>query len=195
MVHPRTVRVVSRAGSSGANRGLSAAELATAPLLATGCATGGSARTFILVAENQPAFLKVVGRHLDRNPVARQRLDAVLLHLAGGIGHDLVAGVELHAVARVGKDFGDQSFELDQLFFSHGVLQIDERLFGLLVAVGSMVRSAFAMQKRYALQSFSLAATMVRLTVRFLTAALRSGIPTTTMAAAARPFRGRCTIM
>src|SRR5689334_24070006 len=81
-----------------------------------------AAGTFVLVAENQPALLEVVGRHLHRHAVTRQRLDAVLLHLAGGIGDDLVSGVELHAVAGVGEDFGDQSFELDQLFLSHVVV-------------------------------------------------------------------------
>jgi hypothetical protein len=35
-------------------------------------------------------------------------------------------GIELHAIARIGEDFGHQSFELDQLFFSHGYLQIDD---------------------------------------------------------------------
>jgi hypothetical protein len=35
-------------------------------------------------------------------------------------------GIELHAIARIREDFGHQSFELDQLFFSHGYLQIDD---------------------------------------------------------------------
>ena len=77
------------------------------------------------MAEDQPALFEIVGRHLDRDPVAGQRLDAVLLHLAGGVGDDFVPGIELHAIARVGQDFGDQSLELDQLFFSHGSLQVE----------------------------------------------------------------------
>src|SRR5689334_4995304 len=106
-------------------RALSAAELPAAALL-TAARRGarGAARTLVLVAEDQPALFEVVGRHLDGDAVAGQRLDAVLLHLAGGVGDDLVACIELHAVARVGEDFGDQSFELDQLFLSHGSLQI-----------------------------------------------------------------------
>src|SRR3954447_5781884 len=101
---------------------LAAAELAAA--LSGTRRSAHPARTFVLVAENQPALFEVIGRHLYRHAVARQSLDAVLLHLAGGVGDDLVSGVELHAVARVGEDFGDQSFELDQLFLSHEFLQV-----------------------------------------------------------------------
>src|ERR1700759_2778796 len=42
----------------------------------------------VLVAEDQPAFLEVVRRHLDGDAVARQRFDAVLLHLAGRVVAD-----------------------------------------------------------------------------------------------------------
>src|SRR5207253_3538444 len=120
-----------------------------------------------LVTEDQPPFLEVVGRHLDRHPVARQRLDPVLFHLAGGVGDDLVPGIELHAITGIGEDFGDQSLELDQLFFSHVVLQVDRLLAWLLVAVGSMFRATFAMQKGNALYPFALAAALRR-TVRLL---------------------------
>src|SRR5689334_18648684 len=105
-MRPRTdMRVVSCAGPAGVECGLSAAELAPAALrLATGPACRRSARTLILVAENQPALLEIVGRHLDGDTVACQRLDAVLFHLAGGVGDNFVARIELHAIARVGKD-------------------------------------------------------------------------------------------
>src|SRR5215472_15840364 len=104
------------------SEGLSAAAELAAALrrAALRAARGGGAGTLVLVTEDQATFLEVIGRPLDCHPIARQLLDAVLLHLAGSVGHDLVAGIELHAVARVGEDFGDQSFELDQLFFSHG---------------------------------------------------------------------------
>src|SRR5262249_22236365 len=72
------------------------------------------AGALVLVAEDQPPLLEVVGRHLDGDTVACQRLDAVLLHLAGGVGNDLVSGIELHPIPRVGKDLGHESFELDQ---------------------------------------------------------------------------------
>src|SRR3979490_2929984 len=73
----------------------------------------------VLVAEDQPALLEVIRRHLDGDAVARERLDAVLFHLAGRIGDDHLPGVELDAIARVRQDFGDETFELDQLFFCH----------------------------------------------------------------------------
>src|SRR5665213_2426034 len=141
-----------------------AAALSTAELTARRCTTRRSAtRTFILVTENKAALLKVIWRHLDRHPIARQRLDPVLFHLAGGVGDDLMPGIELHAIACIGEDFGHQSFELDQLFFSHDYLQVDRRLaLRPLGAVGSGIRSAFAMQKGNSLHPFGVAVAMRR---------------------------------
>src|SRR5579872_199440 len=78
------------------------------------------AGTLVLVTEDQAALLEVVRRHLDRDAVTRQRLDAVLLHLARGVGDDFVSGIELHPIPRVGKDLGHESFKLDQFFLGHG---------------------------------------------------------------------------
>jgi hypothetical protein len=41
-----------------------------------------------------------------------------------------VSRIQLHAVAGIGEDFSDQSFELDQLFFSHIYLQSTGGEFG-----------------------------------------------------------------
>src|SRR5438445_1606909 len=158
------------------DQALAAAELAAAGRSATRSA--GRTGALVLVAEDQPPFLEVVGRHLDRHPVARQRLDPVLFHLAGGVGDDLVPGIELHAITGVGEDFGDQSLELDQLFFSHVVLQVDRRLAWLLVAVGPLFWTAFAMQKSNALYPFGFAAAMWR-PLRLLPVAWWSPIITT----------------
>src|SRR5258707_10606348 len=144
-----------------------AANLPGAELAAGWCAERGSpptAGTLVLVTEDEPALFKIIGRHLDRHPIARQRLDAVLFHLAGGVGNDLVSGIELHAITCVGEDFGNQSFELDQLFFSHGFFQIDRRLAWSLGTIGSSIRTAFAMQKGNALHPVSLAAALRRRT-------------------------------
>src|ERR1700690_2590105 len=144
-----------------ASWGLSAAKLAALRRTALGArGTASSARAFVLVSEDQSAFFQIVRRHLDRYPVARQGLDPVFLHLACGIGNDLVPCVELDAVAGIGEDFGDQSFELDQLFFSHGYLQVDRRLAWPTSAVGLGVRTAFTVEKGDALQSFGLTATL-----------------------------------
>jgi hypothetical protein len=102
---------------------LSAAELAPARWSATRCAAG----TLVLVPEDQATLFEIVGGHLDGDAIAGQRLDPVLFHLAGGIGNDFVPGIELHPIAGVRQDFGDQSFELDQFFFRHMVLQIEWR--------------------------------------------------------------------
>src|SRR5712691_3097178 len=81
-----------------------------------------AAGALVLVAEDEPALLEIVGRHLDRHAVAGERLDPVLLHLARRVGDDGLPGVELHAKARVGQNLGDQTFELDQFFLGHGFL-------------------------------------------------------------------------
>src|SRR5258707_12707866 len=160
------------------------------------CAARGppaTAGTLVLVTEDEPALFKIIGRHLDRHPIARQRLDAVLFHLAGGVGNDLVSGIELHAITCVGGDFGDQSFELDQLFFSHGFLQIDRRLAWSLGTIGSSIGASFAMQEGNALHPVRLAAALRRRACRLvpigaMTAGLRTAHTTTTTAAAARPL-------
>src|SRR3954471_17382820 len=163
---------------------LPAAELASTGRCTTRSA--GVARTLILVPEDQPALFQIVGRHFDRDPISCQRLDPVLLHLACGVGNNLVSGVELHAVTCVGEDFGHQSFELDQLFFSHGCLQIDRRLAWSLGAVGSSIRTAFTVQEGDALHPFSLAASLRRrgrtyrlMPVGLMTIGLRKAIITT----------------
>src|SRR6266480_5344018 len=171
-----------------------------APELAARRPTTGrpATRTLVLVAEDQPALLQIVRRHLDRHPIACQRLDPVLFHLAGGVGDNFVSGIELHAVAGIREDFGHQSFELDQLFFSHGYLQIDRRLaLRPLGAVGSGIRTAFAMQKSNPLHPFSLAAALRRRAWRLLPAGLvpvgwRNVIITTGTVVTARAFRAGC---
>jgi hypothetical protein len=74
------------------------------------------------VAEDQAALLEVVGRHLDGDAVAGKGLDAVLLHLAGRVGHDLVPGVELNAVPSIRQDLEDNALELHQFLFRHQVI-------------------------------------------------------------------------
>src|ERR1700676_4669858 len=118
--------MLSLAVSQRRPRHLPAAKLAARRRTTRGAAT--ATRTLVLVTEDEPAFFKIIWRHLDRHPVTRQRLDPVLFHLAGGVGDDLVSRIQLDAVAGIGEDFGHQSFELDQLFFSHGYLQVDRRL-------------------------------------------------------------------
>src|SRR3954447_6422282 len=85
---------------------LSAAEL-PARRRTPGCP--GAARTLVRVPEDRPGLLPIVGRHLDCRPVACQRLDTILLHLARCVGDYFMAGIELDTIPRIGKDFGHQS--------------------------------------------------------------------------------------
>ena len=59
------------------------------------------------MAVNDPAAVEVVGRHLDAHAVAREDADAVAAHLAGHVGQDLVAVVELHPEHRVRERLDD----------------------------------------------------------------------------------------
>jgi len=92
----------------------------------TGVVTFVSVFPGLLVAPIAGALLDRHGR--TRFVILDYAVALLALSLIGGLAlaHAL-PGVELHAVTCVGEDFGHQSFELDQLFFSHGCLQIDRR--------------------------------------------------------------------
>src|SRR5712691_1033867 len=118
------IRIVSTFHQTAGRRQYTGSNLAPPELLPRG-RTAHRRSALVLVAEYEPALLQVVGRHLDGDTIARQRLDAVLFHLARGVGDDHVAAVELNAIARVRQDFGDEALELEQLFFRHGLLRGD----------------------------------------------------------------------
>src|SRR5439155_20536692 len=191
---PRTIGAYRARFRQALTARLPAAELAAARRPAT---RGSGTGTLVLVTEDQATLLQIVGRHFDRDPIARQRLDPVLLHLAGGVGNNLVSGVELHAVARIGEDFGHQSFELDQLFFSHGGLQVDRGLALRSVGtVGLSIRAALAMQEGDALNAFTFLALAVsgllRRTRLFVPVRLRRGVITSRGSGSASGFWTQC---
>src|SRR5262249_17868818 len=66
---------------------------------------------------------QVVGGHLAQHPVPRPHPAAVVAHLAGGVGDDLVLVVEFHAEGGVGQQLADRARELQQLFFRHSASQ------------------------------------------------------------------------
>src|SRR5215470_5163821 len=108
---PCAHRIQSRRSNHSARRRLTALEwLARWRALST-------CRALIPVAKDDAPLVEIIGRHLDSNAVACERLDAVLLHPAGRVGDDRMAIVELHPIARIGQDFGDETFEFDQFFF------------------------------------------------------------------------------
>src|SRR5262245_13301625 len=121
-MHQNSLSSAGRSGRDGADNRASA----TPKLIAHGRSTT-DARMFVLMAEDQTALVKIVGRHFDGHTIADQSLDSVLLHLACRVGHDLVAGIELNAIARVGQDLDHKAFELDEFFLGHFFIPSDRR--------------------------------------------------------------------
>src|SRR6476646_8513885 len=80
---------------------------------ATGVALG------LLEAIGDAALAEVIGRHLDQNLVPHQHADAVLAHLACGVGDNLMPVLKLHPEGRVGKQLRDGPRKLEQFFFGH----------------------------------------------------------------------------
>src|SRR5690606_6605600 len=66
------------------------------------CRAGRAARQ---VAERDATLGQVVGRHLERDVVARDDADVELAHLAARIGDEVVSVVQRHAVAAVRQHF------------------------------------------------------------------------------------------
>ena len=84
------------------------------------CCGGGPPRAAVRqVAEHDAALGQVVGRQLQAHQVAGDDADVVLAHLAAGVGHQFVAVVQDHAVARVRQDFGHPAVHFDQFFLRH----------------------------------------------------------------------------
>ena len=81
---------------------------------------------FIAMAEDHSAFLQIIGRHLDRYPIAGQSLDPVLFHPAGGVGDKGMAIVELHPITGVGQYFGHETFEFQKFFFRQFMILLND---------------------------------------------------------------------
>src|SRR5277367_6201381 len=75
-------------------------------------------RGAVLVAKINAPLRQIVGRHLDRDAVARKNTDAVFLHSARRIGEGFVTVVELHAKPRIREKLEHGTFEFDQFFLS-----------------------------------------------------------------------------
>src|SRR5258708_6621758 len=69
------------------------------------------------------ALGKIIGRHLDHHLVAGQHADAVLAHLAGGVGDDhMIIGDQLHTEVRIWEEFFHDPLELQHFFLGQWVL-------------------------------------------------------------------------
>jgi hypothetical protein len=67
--------------------------------------------SFILVAEYQSPLFQIVRRDFDRHAIARECLDPVLFHSAGGIGNEPMSIIEFNAISGVGQYLGDEPFK------------------------------------------------------------------------------------
>src|SRR5438874_2568140 len=56
---------------------------------------------------NRP-FSQIVGRNFDRHAIARECLDPVLFHSAGGVGNEPMSIIEFNAISGVGQNLGDE---------------------------------------------------------------------------------------
>src|SRR5512139_1712610 len=88
--------------------------------------SGRAAGTF--VPEDDAPLVEVVRRHFDANPVAHDRPDAKLAHLAGRVGDDPMVVLQHDAEATIGEDFVDLAFEGQKILFGHRVKPIRDRL-------------------------------------------------------------------
>jgi hypothetical protein len=79
--------------------------------------TAGRSGALIPVAKDHPALLEVVWRHFDRYAVAGKGLYPILLHSSRGVGDQRVTVVKLNAIAGVWQNLGDETLELQKLFF------------------------------------------------------------------------------
>jgi hypothetical protein len=62
---------------------------------------------------------QVVRGHLDHDLVAGQHADAVLAHLARGVGDDLMAVGQQYPECGVGQQLADRAFKFQQFFLGH----------------------------------------------------------------------------
>jgi len=72
-----------------------------------------------LLAENDPAFGKIVGRHFHVNAVANDRANAVATHFASCVSDDPTLIVEHHPEPAVRQNLVDNAFDCKQFFFHH----------------------------------------------------------------------------
>jgi hypothetical protein len=70
---------------------------------------------------------KIVRREGEGHTVALQNPDLELRHLAGAIGKDLVAVLELHPIHPVREHLGDEPLYFDSFFLCHRHLLFEQK--------------------------------------------------------------------
>lgn len=71
------------------------------------------------VAIDDASTMEVIGRHLNRNRIARQDTNVIHADLARNVRQDLVSIRQQHFEARIGKAFLHLCFQTDIFFLSH----------------------------------------------------------------------------
>src|SRR5258706_14062760 len=84
----------------------------------------------LLEAVGDPTLAEVVGSHLDQHLVAGQHADAVLAHLARGVGDDLVFVFQFHPEGGVRRQLADRAGEFQKLFFRHAASRLGQKQHG-----------------------------------------------------------------
>jgi len=80
-------------------------------------------RMVLDMTEGDTAVIDIVGRKLKRDLVARQDADAVFLHLATSVCHELMAIIERDAESGIRQYLHHHPIHFNQFFFSHLTLQ------------------------------------------------------------------------
>src|SRR5512142_1286715 len=75
-------------------------------------ASTSARRAGLFEAIGDASLGEVIRRHFHHDLVAGQHADAVLAHLARGVGDDLMTVLKRHAECRVRQQFADGAFKL-----------------------------------------------------------------------------------
>ena len=73
------------------------------------------------MTEGQATLVQVIGRHFQGDLVTSQHANAVLAHLAAGVGNQLVAVVQRDAKTGIGQNFIHSALHFNQFFFGQNV--------------------------------------------------------------------------
>src|SRR5580704_4738613 len=81
---------------------------------------------FVLVAKNQTPLVQIIRGYFDRHSITGEGFNPVLFHPAGGVGHDLMSGIELNTIAGVGQYLGHEAVKLQEFFLRHVAILLDD---------------------------------------------------------------------
>src|SRR6516164_2853514 len=94
---------------------------------------------------------------IHRKGLFRRQASGLLSQEGDRVGQDLVAGIELNAIARVGQDLDHKAFELDEFFLGHFFIdaQVPEKAITTLTRGFPLSSVSFCTWTRIILQDSS----------------------------------------